>query len=491
MRIERAVHLLWLPGLLACASIGCVKGTRNSDQAESPIAGTDDPTAVLEQSAKKTPTATGTPTVTSPTATRTDGGLATTADGGTSPSDAGTVGVPSSGPDAGTSTTAASCGASAILSKLGKTRLLVGASMDDTAASAAPWDMRYLYLAGGIPDSQSSCTTCGACTSGGTTCANSGSGCAWWGCWQDDQLAPGDYLRTFVSKAQSRSQLPVITYYEFLDMSGLSEGAGQLAAATNVSKMQRYFNDWRTALQQVGANRALLHIEPDLWGYAQGLNSNPSAIPAAVASANSVDCAALPNTFAGFGQCMVLMAKKYAPNALVGVHASAWATGVDAMQNRDGALNVSTLAQQTADFLTASGGAQADFITVELSDRDAGWYELQGQSRWFDATNATLPNFHQAFTWAKALSTRAGKPLLYWQLPVGNANLANTFQHYRDNRVDYLMSHLSEVAATNAFGVLFGAGLDHQTNPSTDNGNLISKVKAYAQTAGQAVCPTP
>lgn len=460
------LHVAWLPGLLACAHLGCDRGSRTEPTAERATTNEPDQIGTIEQENRKT--ASG--------GTGSSSGTATSA----------TVTQP---PVADAGVAAPACLASNVLSKLGGTgRLLVGASMSDDAANQAAWDMRYLYLAGGLQDGASACQSCGSCTANGVSCSNTGGGCQWWGCWQDDQVPPGDYLRAFINKAESAHQLPVLTYYEFLDVSGLGEGSGQLAAAQDVSKMQRYLNDWRFTLQQVGNHRVLLHLEPDLWGYAQGVNENPSAIPAAVASANPQDCGSMENSVAGLGRCMVSMARKYAPNALVGLHASSWATGTDAMQNRDAATDVNALAQRTADFLLNAGGRESDFIALELSDRDAGWYELQGQQRWFDATNATLPNFTQAFTWAKTLTARMQKPALWWQLPVGNMSLPNTFQQYKDNRVDYLMSHLNEVAQTNAFGVLFGAGLSHQTNPSTDNGNLVSKMKAYAGTAGQPAC---
>jgi len=37
---------------------------------------------------------------------------------------------------------------------------------------------------------------------------------------------------------------------------------------------------------------------------------------------------------------------------------------------------------------------------------------VRGENRWWDTTNATLPNFTQAFTWAKALAERVGKPIV-------------------------------------------------------------------------------
>ncbi|HYO66148.1 MAG TPA: hypothetical protein VEU33_08705, partial [Archangium sp.] len=73
----------------------------------------------------------------------------------------------------------------------------------------------------------------------------------------------------------------------------------------------------------------------------------------------------------------------------------------------------------------AAGAAQGDFIVVETSDRDAQWYQVRlGEpNHWWDASNTTLPHFHQALRWSRALSERVGKPHLWWQVPLGNMSL--------------------------------------------------------------------
>ena len=252
--------------------------------------------------------------------------------------------------------------------------------------------------------------------------------------------------------------------------------------------MTRYFADWRFMLQQIGTARAIVHIEPDFWGYAEQHNSDPTMEPAAVASVNS-DCTSLPNTIAGMGQCMVSMVRKYAPNTLVGLHASAWSTNIDVAGNTDPNLDVSGEAKKTAAFLAACGESQADLVIVETSDRDAGYYQSQGKDTFWDITNATLPDFHQDFAWVTALTEALGKPALYWQTPLGNANQNNTTNHWKDNRVDYFFGHTQELAAAHAIGAAFGAGRGDQTLPETDGGNLVAKMKAYVAGGGQSLGP--
>ena len=384
------------------------------------------------------------------------------------------------------------CLGAKFLASLGKDRLLVGAQMEDDTAKSAPFDVRYLYIAAGLFDSKDACNSCASgCTSGGASCSNSGAGCGWWGCWQYDQEPPGAYVRDFIQSAKSQGQIPFITYYEEFQASGYSEGQQQLAALNDVNFLTRYLADWRFLLKQVGQEKALLQIEPDLWAYLQFFpaDGKPQSTAVAVKSANPTDCGTQENNAAGLGKCMIAMVRKYAPNAKVGLHASAWATKTDVSANTDPSFDVAAEANKVADFLLQVGAADTDFVTVEASDRDAGWYEkTQGKATWWDPENQKLPHFRQAFSWAKAISARLNKPHLWWQLPLGNMNLANTNQKWRDNRVDYYLTHPAEVAAAGGVGFLFGAGNNEQTTPETDGGNFLKRVKAYKDAGGQAAC---
>ncbi|HZH18068.1 MAG TPA: hypothetical protein VE057_27195 [Archangium sp.] len=384
-----------------------------------------------------------------------------------------------------------SCLAQPLLSSLGKRRVLVGGKMSDAVASQAPFDVRYMYLAGGLFDSAEPCGSCLSCTAQARSCSNASGGCAWWGCWQWDQQAPGQYLRDFLQAAAVRKQIPMITYYELLHTSGVAEGTAEVLKVVDVSLMRRYFNDWRFVLKQIGNSTALLHLEPDFWAYAQFLAVDPRLQPAAVASANPTDCGNQPNSVAGMGHCLISMARKYAPNAKVGLHASAWATKLDAHLNTNPLFDVTAEARKVADFLRLCGAANGDFVVVETSDRDAQWYQVTtGTWRWWDPSNFNYPNFRQAFTWSKALSERLGKPHLWWQLPVGNMSLPGTWEKWRDNRLDYFFDHPDQIAAAHGLGMVFGAGTEGQTNPSTDDGHFVRRAKAYFSKGGQPACPS-
>ncbi len=144
-----------------------------------------------------------------------------------------------------------------LLGALGKSSILVGAQMEDLTAAAARFDVRYLYLAGGLYDGAAPCNRCtSSCTSGGTSCSGA---CGWWGCWQDTSKAPGLYAKGHIAASKANQQVPMFTYYEMLAASGWVEGGPEVDAANDAARLTRLFNDYRFLLQQLGNEPALLH----------------------------------------------------------------------------------------------------------------------------------------------------------------------------------------------------------------------------------------
>jgi len=368
----------------------------------------------------------------------------------------------------------ASCMGSNLLGWAGRTRLLVGMSGSDAAASAAGYDLRYQYLAGQLPPA-AGCATCGA-----------GPGCSsgWWGCWQENGVAPGLVVGRFIAAAKARGQIPWLTYYLVLPASGLAEGAAEVAAVNDAAFLARYLADWRFLLRQIGGEKVMLHHEPDFWGYGQHLAADPHAIPAQVRAAAPAECGTLEDSLAGLGRCLVAMVRAHAPNARVGLHASGWASGYDCFGNAYCPGQAAEGAKVGA-WLLAAGAGEGDFVVGDMSDRDADWYRLvRGEpGHWWEAGN-----FQKAFTWSKAVAEALGRPFVWWQTPLGNSAQANVANHWKDNRVEYLFGHMAEVAAAHGVGVLYGAGEGAQTTPDSDCGLLASSTAAYLAGGGEPLC---
>jgi hypothetical protein len=220
---------------------------------------------------------------------------------------------------------------------------------------------------------------------------------------------------------------------------------------------------------------AMVQFEPDWWAYAQQqAKGDASTVPVHVKSL-APDCASLPDNLIGMGKCLVALARKYAPKTVVGFHASSWADGDPT---------------KIVAFLKSIGASDADFVTTDMLDRDAGCFEAHtdsacqrgGTTGWYwDETNKTSPNFQENLSWVKTITTGLGKPMIWWQVPFGvpSDTPGGTSGHYRDNRVHYIVSHIDEFIAAGGAGALFGTGAGNQTYITTDGDQFKNAATKY------------
>lgn len=356
--------------------------------------------------------------------------------------------------------------AQSVMTFMGRSRLQVGGSFSDETAAAAPFDVRYAYIHS-QPAASPTYYTDARCSA---AAVNSG----WWGCWGGTTTAPGNEVtwRTNFSaqatwQGKPRPQMRLWTWYSLRDlgdMAGQGDGPGEVQAINRADLLTLYLNDYRFFLQKIGNTRAMVDLEPDFWGYVKSLG-NPHNIPAKVTVANPTDCAQEENSAAGLAHCLVSMARKYAPNLGVGMHASCF--------------DYQTDPQGCVRFLKEITKG-ADFIVSDVSDRDSAWYDLQGQNwHWWSGTKGA-----DALAFYKLITEGTGMPLVLWQIPLGNMTLNNTINHYQDDKVDYLFSHLDQVADAHIVGLLFGPGHHEQTSAETDGGNLINKTTTLWNAGG-------
>ena len=397
--------------------------------------------------------ATPTPTPTAP-----GGSVPTSHAPGGSPSPS----APASSPPAG--------GGSSATRFMGSSTVLIGGSMSDASAAAAPFDVRYAYVHS-QPAPSSDYYSASRCKDGWSS---------WWGCWNGSTTAPGTYVtwRDSVAadatyKGSPRPQKMLWTWYSLRDLgdaAGEGDGPGEVKAINRTDLLTRYMNDYRFFLQKIGSSHDMIDIEPDFWGYVRSLG-NPHKVAAQVTAANPTDCGSQENSAAGLSRCLMAMAHKYAPNTGAGFHLTCW----------DWQNDVQKCVNDYKDL----GASNADFLVSDVSDRDAGWYALPQHggrdTYWNDQKAADALKFY------KTMAESVGKPVVLWQIPVGNMAQNNTLNHYKDDKVDWFFSHMDQVANAHVAGLLFGPGQQEQTTVESDGRNLINKTIAYHNSGGTAL----
>ena len=299
----------------------------------------------------------------------------------------------------------------------------------------APFGFRYQYLAGGV---------------------NTGSG---WSTWNPN----GTFASMYVHDSWSHGVTPVLTYYMLLQSSpaGGDEASVDLSHLRDAQLMTAYWSDVRLLLSRVkGRKPVVVHVEPDLWGYLEQANAAKLA--------------------ASFAQRWVALRNQLAPNVLLAYHMSGWGTKHDIVYEDPPDATVELYAAQSAGFYRALH-AKFDLSFEDFSDRDAGYYEkVQGNPRtWF-----TPADFHRHLLYGATFVKLTGLRMVAWQIPLGNTSLDDTPDHYRDNRVEWLLgpggrAHLQAYAAAGYLAFLFGGGADGMTSAQTDGGYFYAHAHAY------------
>ncbi len=278
----------------------------------------------------------------------------------------------------------------------------------------------------------------------------------------------GSFVNALAMPAQAHGVTPMYTLYSMA-----AQGDGNLSVLTNDTFMGLYWQGAQLLFQRIAliSGPAVVHIEPDFWGYAiQKANDGTAAVHIA---AHAPDCAGVTEDVRGMGECFVKLRNKYAPKAAIGFHFSTWGADVPT----------------SIAFFKAVHAQETDFIATDMLDRDAGCFEAHTDPNcqrtdgpWYwDESNQTHPNFHDNLSTVQSITSGLGLPMFWWQVPFGvpSTTPGGTAGHYRDNRVHYIFSHIDEFIAAGGVGVTFGTGAANQTYITTDNGQFKTATTAY------------
>jgi hypothetical protein len=287
--------------------------------------------------------------------------------------------------------------------------------------------------------------------------------------WRHWNSPDGAFADQWLRESRDAGLVPVVTYYEIVHAAPNRYQDPPFDNLQVPSTMKAYFENWIFLLQRIAAfgDPVVVQVEPDLFGYFQWNHGDPAQTPVSVASSGLPQAAAFENNARGFAQLMVALRDQYAPNVILGWHASAWATRTDLILNQG---DPDQLGLATANFYR-SLDAPFDVMFAEFSDRDSGYYQSIGQpQRWWKP--ADFDRFRQ---FVARLSQELNQDVILWQIPMGNTlyrSSNNTAGHYQDNRPEYFLkpvvdsgdtAHIQQYRDAGVVAMLFGAGQDDQT----------------------------
>jgi len=301
---------------------------------------------------------------------------------------------------------------------------------------------------------------------------NSGGGGNAWPQWQYG-YPDGGVVTVFSDGVAAMGAVPMFTLFQMPSLRG-----GDVTVINDAPFMAAYWSQVKLMYQKIAeTNRpTLVNLEPDFWGFAEGSapGGDPTKLPARVSTVP--ECASQPDTAVGVVGCLLKLGRTYAPKARMGFPPSMWYGNPDA----------------TGTFMAKLGADKADFIVAQTSDRDAGCFEVpvpvdecagRGTGPFYlDENNVTTPNFNQGLNdWSTVRSHLGGLPILFWQTPMGvpSTTPGGTPKHYRDNHVQYMLTHPTQYTGNGVFALVFSPGGATSADITNDGGQFARLSKAY------------
>jgi hypothetical protein len=181
----------------------------------------------------------------------------------------------------------------------------------------------------------------------------------------------------------------------------------------------------------------------------------------------------------------VRLRNRIAPRTIaLGWHMSVWGAKEDPTYSDPSVAHMRALGRKHARWYR-SLRARFDVVFTDVEDRDAGFNEHVngdgGASAW---TAVDFRNYQAMFG---AFTRTAKRRLVVWQIPLGNSTLDDTWDHFRDNRVEGWLGDAGRLRGLRRAGVqalLFGGGADGTTQKETDGGLFYRLARRYYASRG-------
>jgi hypothetical protein len=179
---------------------------------------------------------------------------------------------------------------------------------------------------------------------------------------------------------------------------------------------------------------------------------------------------------------VVRLRNRFARRVALGYQLSVWGTKVDISISDPRAAEIDRLAAKAASFYK-SLRTRFDFVFSEFSDRDSGFkvhiYGQPSAQAWW-----TAADFARNVRFLTRFHRRVRRPIVMWQIPLGNTALPDTWAKFRDNRPEWLLgkgsrAHLAAYHRAGVRALLFGGGADGTTSERTDGGWFLRHARAY------------
>lgn len=267
--------------------------------------------------------------------------------------------------------------------------------------------------------------------------------------------------------ALEAGSLPSFVWYVLQDCDSCDDVKHALARLSDRRAMRQWFLAYEAFLKAAAKvdGPVVLHVEPNLWGFAQLEAEDPSGTPAAVASTGLPELRGQPDDLTGFSRAVVAQRDRLARNVLLAWNLREWGAGVNLLEDDPSADEVEDLARRGAVFYRALK-APFDLAFFSASGGYDSGSAKSDSGRWRPADADRQVRYLRAFV------RRSKLRVVLDFIPLGNRRMRamnNTRHHYQDDRVEWLLgrdgrAHLTALRNAGVIGLLFGG---HQWDGAT------------------------